>query len=52
MQHHEYEHGEALELTKAEGAEMMGEESKHHETAESTNRNGKNNKKEDFERND
>ena len=31
---------------------MMGEESKHHETAESTNRNGKNNKKEDFERND
>jgi len=52
VQHHEYEHGEAIEGTKAEGAEIMGEEDKHHQETETTNRNGKQNKKEDYERND
>jgi len=52
VQHHEYEHGEAIEGTKAEGAEIMGEEDKHHQETETTNRNGKTNKKEDYERND
>jgi len=52
VQHHEYEHGEAIEGTKAEGAEIMGEEDKHHQETETTNRNGKTNKKEDYDRND
>ena len=30
----------------------MAEEDKHHQATESTNRNGKQNKKEDYERND
>jgi len=52
VQHHEYEHQEAIEGTKAEGAEIMAEEDKHHQSSESNNRNGKQNKKEDYERND
>jgi len=52
VQHHEYEHQEAIEGTKAEGAEIMADEDKHHTETESANRNGKTNKKEDYERND
>jgi len=52
VQHHEYEHQEAIDVVKAEGTEIMAEEDKHHTTTESTNRNGKQNKKEDYVRND
>ena len=52
VQHHEYEHGEAIEQTKADGAEIMTEEDKHHSEQESQNRNGKQSKKEDYERTD
>lgn len=52
VQHHEYEHGEAIEQTKADGAEIMNEEDKHHSEQESQNRNGKQSKKEDYERTD
>ena len=52
VQHHEYEHQEAIEQTKAEGQDIMAEEDAHHHATESTNRNGKQNKKEDYERND
>lgn len=39
-------------MVKAEGGEIMAEEDKHHVATESTNRNGKQNKKEDYVRND
>lgn len=52
VQHHQYEHGEAIENTKAEGAEIMRHEDEKHSTTESNNRQGKQNKKEDYERND
>ena len=52
VQHHEYEHLEAIEGTKYTGAEIMDEEEKHHQATEEANRNGKQNKKEDYERND
>jgi len=52
VQHHEYEHGEAIEQTKADGADIMGEEDKHHSETENANRNGKQTKKDDYERND
>jgi len=52
VQHHEYEHQENITNVKVEGAEIMAEEDKHHMLTESNNRNGKTNKKEDYERND
>jgi len=52
VQHHEYEHLEAIEGVKYTGAEIMDEEEKHHQATEEANRNGKQNKKEDYERND
>ena len=52
VQHHQYEHGEAIEQTKADGAEIMGYEDQHHSQTEHQNRQGKQNKKEDYERDD
>ena len=52
VQHHEYEHQENITNVKVEGAEIMAEEDTHHSRRESENRNGKTNKKEDYERND
>mmetsp|Transcript_35541 Transcript_35541/g.43567 ORF Transcript_35541/g.43567 Transcript_35541/m.43567 type:complete len:85 (-) Transcript_35541:1102-1356(-) len=52
VQHHEYEHQENITAVKVEGGEIMADEDKHHMFTESTNRNGKTNKKEDYERND
>ena len=52
VQHHEYEHEENITNVKVEGAEIMADEDKHHQLTESNNRNGKTNKKEDYERND
>jgi hypothetical protein len=52
VQHHEYEHNEAIIATKDEAADIMAEEDKHHTETEAANRNGKTNKKEDYERND
>ena len=52
VQHHEYEHEEAIEATKIEGGQIMTEEDTHHTETEKNNRTGKGNKKEDYERND
>jgi len=52
VQHHEYEHQENISNVKVESAEIMADEDKLHTEKESTNRNNKNNKKEDYERND
>ena len=52
VQHHEYEHQENITNVKVEGAEIMAEEDNHHQMTEKNNRNGKTNKKEDYERND
>ena len=52
VQHHEYEHQENITNVKVEGSEIMAEEDNHHQMTEKNNRNGKTNKKEDYERND
>ena len=52
VQHHEYEHQEAIEAVKNAGRDVMALEIQHHQKTESANRNGKQNKKEDYERND
>ena len=52
VQHHEYEHQENITNVKVEGQEIMAEEDNHHQMTEKNNRNGKTNKKEDYERND
>ena len=52
VQHHEYEHGEAIEQTKDDGKFIMLEEEKHHTATEPDNRTAKQTKKDDYERND
>ena len=52
VQHHEYEHEVAILGVKQTGDEIMAEEDKLHAATESTNRNGKQQKKEDYERTD
>ena len=51
QQHHEYEHDEAIEGVKNDGAELMTEEDTHHNAMEQKNRSNKQQKKEDYDRN-
>ena len=52
VQHHEYEHEEAIAVVKTQGDAIMKEEGEHHTETETANRNGKANKKEDYDRTD
>lgn len=52
VQHHEYEHEESIAVVKTQGDAIMKEEGEHHTETETANRNGKANKKEDYDRTD
>lgn len=52
VQHHEYEHGEQVDMVKAQGAEIMRDEDTYHQGIESKNRDTKRQDKAEFEQND